>query len=150
LPGAVRKFLRLDRKRQRLFVQAWLRLAGARYDLRAKPFKELTADLTLHRPPFEPAGPGEDAVAQAEQIGWAVRTAAAYTPWNSTCLVQVLAAQRMLAERLLPGAFYLGAAPGETGAAGLDAHAWLKCGDRVITGETGHERFVVVSAFSWL
>ena len=33
---------------------------------------------------------------------------------------------------------------------GLEAHAWLKCGELFITGESGHERYAVVSTFSWV
>lgn len=147
----VRKFLQLDREHKRLFLQAWSRLAGVRFELRSRPFKELTAGLTLHRPPFEPPGLSAEAMEQARRVGWAVRAASRFTPWQSTCLVQVLAAQRMLQERLLPGAFYIGAAPGagEAGAEGLDAHAWLKCGNTFITGEAGHARYAVVSVFGW-
>jgi hypothetical protein len=59
----------------------------------------------------------------------------------------------MLQKRLLPGVFYIGAAPGEAGGpgaiTGLDAHAWLKSGGQFVTGEAGHERYAVVSTFSW-
>ena len=147
----VRKFLQLDREHRGLFLQAWVRLGGVRFELRSKSFKELTAGLTLHRPPFEPPGLHAEAMTQARRVGWAVRAASRFTPWQSTCLVQVLAAQRMLQERLLPGAFYIGAVPGagEAGAEGLEAHAWLKCGSTFITGEAGHARYAVVSVFGW-
>lgn len=147
----VRKFLQLDRQHRRLFLQAWVRLGGVRYDLKCRSFKELTAGLTLHRAPFEPPELQAETLAMAVQVGWAVRAASRFTPWQSTCLVQVLAAQRMLEERLLPGAFYIGTAPGAGESAGidLDAHAWLKCGERIITGEKGHERYAVISVFSW-
>ena len=153
----LRQFLRLDRQRQRLFLEAWGALGSARLALRATPFKQLVAELTLHRGPVEAPAVGPEASEQARRIGWAVRAAAVYTPWRSSCLVQVLAAQRMLQQRLLPGAIYIGASleqgPGEDASPetnyGLDAHAWLKCGDAFITGESGHERFAVVTAFSW-
>lgn len=128
-----------------------------RLALRTTSFKELVAELTLHRGAFDGPAVGPEALDQAQRIGWAVQAAAGYTPWRSSCLVQVLAAQRMLQRRLLPGAIYIGAlleeGPGE-GAdpetnAGLDAHAWLKCGEVFITGESGHERYAVVTAFSW-
>jgi hypothetical protein len=65
--------------------------------------------------------------------------------------VQVLTAQRMLQQRGIAGAFFLGAEMGS----GIDqgkafaAHAWLKCGQEFITGEAGHEHYKVVSCFSW-
>jgi hypothetical protein len=147
----VRKFLQLDREHKSLFLQAWSGLAAVRLELRSRSFKELTAGLTLHRPPFEPLGLHAEAMEQAQRIGWAVRAASRYTPWSSTCLVQVLAAQRMLQKRSIPGAFYIGAAPGNGAPdkVGLAAHAWLKCGEQFITGEAGHQHYTVVSTFSW-
>ena len=149
----LRQFLRLDRERQRLFLEAWRALASLRLALRFTPFKQLVEELTLHRGPVEPRALGPEALAAVERIGWAVRAATRFTPWHSSCLVQVLAAQRMLQKRLLPGVFYIGAAPNEAAGAGtntgLDAHAWLKCGGQFVTGEAGHERYAVVSTFSW-
>jgi hypothetical protein len=145
----LRQFLRLDRQRQQLFLEAWRELAAARSALAFKPFKQVVDGLELRRRPSEPAALGEDAQETARRVGWAVRAAARYTPWKSTCLVQVLAAQQMLERRLLPGAFFIGAAPGEDRGIGLEAHAWLKCGEAFVTGESGHERYVVVSEFSW-
>lgn len=145
----LRQFLRLDRTCQRLFLEAWRQLAAVRLGLTFSPFKQLVAGLEVHRSPFEPPAMNDEALADARRIGWAVSAAARYTPWKCSCLVQVLAAQRMLDRRLLPGAFYIGAASGETQTVGLAAHAWLKCGDTFITGESGHERYAVVSVFSW-
>lgn len=149
----LRQFLRLDRERRQLFLEAWWALAALRLSLCFTSFKQLIEELTLHRGAVEPPALGSEALAAVERIGWAVRAAARFTPWRSTCLVQVLAAQRMLHKRLLPGAFYIGAAPGERAGpganTGLDAHAWLKCGNQFVTGEAGHERYTVVSAFSW-
>jgi len=145
------KFFALDWQRKKLLIQAFFLMGFVRVSLSKKPFKELVAELELHReavlqPPLELS-----AQETARSVGWAVRTAANFTPWNSTCLVQVLAAQRMLRKRAVSGVFYLGAATGSNAIEGvaLDAHAWLKCGDQFITGEQGHERFTVVSAFSW-
>jgi hypothetical protein len=154
----LRQFLRLDRQRQRLFLEAWRALGSTRLALRSTPFKQLVGGLTLHRGPVETTAVGPEALEQARRIGWAVRAATGYTPWRSSCLVQVLAAQRMLQQRLLPGAIYIGASleegPGEGARSatdsGLEAHAWLKCGELFITGESGHERYAVVSTFSWV
>jgi hypothetical protein len=145
----LRQFVRLDRARKRLFLEAWRQLAAVRVSLAVTPFRKLIAELDRHPGSFEPLPVGGEALADARCIGWAVAAAARYTPWRSTCLLQVLAAQRMLARRLLPGAFYIGAASGEAGVVGLAAHAWLKCGDTFITGESGHEQYAVVSSFSW-
>jgi hypothetical protein len=86
----------------------------------------------------------------ASGIGRAVRAAAARTPWDSSCLVQVLAAQRMLRGRGIGGEVFIGAdTANEQGKPGFSAHAWLMCGDAFVTGEGGYERFTVVSRFTW-
>jgi predicted glycoside hydrolase/deacetylase ChbG (UPF0249 family) len=147
----IRKFLALDAQRKRLLIQACFLLGSVRYELRRQSFKDLVNHLDLHRevvslPVLEPG-----AQAVARDVGWAIRTAARYTPWESTCLVQVLTAQRMLQKRGIAGGFYLGAStePDAENASGISAHAWLKCGPEYITGESGHEKYTVVSSFTW-
>ncbi|MFC1702627.1 lasso peptide biosynthesis B2 protein [Pseudomonadota bacterium] len=146
----MRKFLGLDRQQKKLFIQAFFLLGWARISLLRKPFKVLVAKLDLHResilqPPLVPS-----AQETARSIGWAVRTAASFTPWKSTCLVQVLAAQSMLRKQGIAGVFYLGATNNgeEQDSSGFLAHAWLMCNGEFITGEAGHKQYTVVS-FSW-
>jgi hypothetical protein len=84
---------------------------------------------------------------QAARIGWAVRAAARRQPWDSTCLTQAIAGAVLLRQRGIHSTFYLGvtkelAAPKE-----LVAHAWLRCGETILAGAAGHERFTVVSSF---
>jgi len=147
----LRRFFGLDAERRRLFLQACVRLGRVRFALRSTPFRQLIAGLAVQRGAVAPTAPQPAALQQAQAIGWAVRAASRYTPWSSSCLVQVLAAQQMLRERAIPGAIYIGAAPGErdAGVVGLEAHAWLRCGEQFITGEAGHQRYTVVSTFSW-
>jgi len=147
----LRKFFALDARSRRLFIQAWYLLGVMRFAILTSSFRRLVSGLSMHRSAVEQPPLDAGMLATAHQIGWAVRTAARFAPWKSTCLVQVLAAQRMLQKRGIAGAFYLGAATGqeEGEQPGLSAHAWLKCDDDFITGEPGHERFTVVSSFSW-
>ena len=148
----IRKFFALDHDARRMLIQAWRLLGAVRIAILATSFKRLVAKLTVHREAVDQVPLNADSLAVAHTIGWAVRTAARFTPWKSSCLVQVLAAQRMLQQRGIAGAFYLGAAPGSEGEKQqtLDAHAWLKCNDNFITGESGHERFTIVTSFSWM
>jgi hypothetical protein len=152
MPSKLKKFLHLTPGEKRLFLQAYRLLGVMRFAILVRPFKRLIAGLEVHREVLvqAPLDPGD--LASAHQIGWAVRKAAQFTPWQSTCLVQVLAAQRMLQQRGIAGAFYLGAVTGsdEDQKQVLSAHAWLKCDNEFITGEPGHERFTVVTTFSWL
>lgn len=147
----IRKFLALDWQHKKLFLQAYLVLGKVRYSLLRRPFKKLVAELDVSRDAVVQAPLEPSARATALAVGWAVRTAANFTPWESTCLVQVLAAQRLLQKRGIAGVFYLGATNNvaRDEAPGFLAHAWLKCNGEFITGESGHRNYTVISSFSW-
>lgn len=83
----------------------------------------------------------------AADIGWAVRAAARFWPWRSTCLVMTMAARRMLSRRGIPVTLYLGVRRIED-ASGMAAHAWLRCGPFLVVGKHGHEQFTVVATFA--
>jgi hypothetical protein len=93
--------------------------------------------------------------AEASTIGWAVAAAAARGPWRPLCLGQALAGMAMLRRRQIPGTLYLGVAasafPPVPSISGdpFAAHAWVRCGDAVITGESGFEQFSVIASFTW-
>lgn len=147
----LRKFLTLDRQQKKLFIQAFFLLGWARISLLRKPFKVLLSKLNLHRETVLQTSLEPPAQEAARNIGWAVRTAACFTPWKSTCLVQVLAAQSMLRKQGIAGVFYLGVTNdgAEQDSSGFLAHAWLMCNGEFITGEAGHKQYKVISSFSW-
>lgn len=147
----VRKFWRLALEEKRLLLRAFHMLGLMRWSVLNNSFKHLIADLTLHRDDVELEALDSESLAIAHSVGWAVRTAALYTPWQSNCLVQALAAQRMLQQRGVAGVFYLGATTvtRQADQSALTAHAWLKCNQEFITGELGHQDYTVVSTFSW-
>ena len=93
--------------------------------------------------------PRQFASDQIDQIGWAIRVAAAHTPWRSTCLVQALAGMMMLKRRGLPGTLCLGVAKStcKTSSVSIDAHAWLRSGGKILVGAGVHERFNQIAAF---
>jgi len=147
----LQKFLALNSEEKHLFLQGYRLLGVIRFAILTTSFKRLVAGLTVDRKAMVQAPLDLNSLATAHAIGWSVRTAARFTPWKSTCLVQVLAAQRMLQQRDIAGAFYLGAVTGSDRdeQPTLSAHAWLKCNNDFITGEPGHDRFTIVTSFSW-
>ena len=82
----------------------------------------------------------------AEQIAWAVKTMSGYTPWDSNCLTQAIAAKRMLQRAEIPSTIYMGVA--HRGTQALEAHAWLRSGTLVVTGAREMPRYTVVSTFA--
>jgi hypothetical protein len=143
LGQALRSFGRLGWAERALALEALAWLAAMRLAVRWVKFQRLLRWLR-----WEPGeAPAQATPAAAERVGWAVRGAAVYTPWRSACLVQALAAGRMLQRRGLAATLYLGAARDPAQRDNLLAHAWLRCGEQVLTGESESRRFAVVGRF---
>lgn len=79
-------------------------------------------------------------------ISQTVRMMSRYTFFESECLVQAIAAMKMLERRKIESTLYLGTAKDETGK--FIAHAWLRSGPFYITGNHGREEFTVVQKFA--
>lgn len=146
------KFSAMTTGEKLLLLQSWVLLGYYRAAILTTSFKRLAAPLEHHRDTVEPPALTPDQLHQAARIGHLVAAAARYTPWQSLCLTQVLVTQRLLARRGIAGQFYLGVRRGcelTDDPTGLSAHAWLQCGDEIVNGAAGHERFTVVSTFRW-
>ena len=79
-----------------------------------------------------------------QRIAWAVRAASKGVP-HATCLTQALAAQVLFARHAHAVDLRIGVAKGEAG--GLEAHAWLEHGGRVVVGNVRDlGRYVPLSA----
>ena len=144
-----KKFTKLSAEEKSFFLEAYITLGIMRAAVLTVSFKRLTRYLE-HLPKKEKIPTLDDSqMSIATAIGQAITRAAAYTPWESTCLTQSLSAQKMLQKRGVPGVFYLGAAKDEESDKKMKAHAWSQCGDTIITGGEGHEVFTVLSVFGW-
>ncbi|MFN8467425.1 MAG: lasso peptide biosynthesis B2 protein [Caldilineaceae bacterium] len=130
-----------------LLLQAAAWLGALRAAILVLPFRRIARLMGLAPGENSAADPAQ--VARAVHIGWAVRTVAPRTPWQSVCLAQALAGAFLLRQRDLPGTVYLGVAKEGSAANALTAHAWLRCGDAILTGAAGRERYTVIAAFSW-
>ncbi len=145
----IKKFTKLPLKEKRLFIEAYLILGIMRAAILTISFKSLTHSLEHLPNKKKVAVLNEEDNTKAIAVGQAIMRAAAYTPWESACLVQSLTAQRMLQKRRIPGVFYLGVSKDNEIDKKMKAHAWSQCGSTIITGAVGHEEFTVLSAFEW-
>jgi hypothetical protein len=153
--GGISKFLALRPADRSLILAAFGWLALFRAMILVFPFKKILG-LTGLAPGESPGGSGvpgrnPSSDAQSRRVGWALRTASAHSPWKSACLVQALAGMRMLRRRGIPSTLYLGLARNASmrnSSDGIAAHAWLRCGDIIVTGGAGRERFTEISAFN--
>jgi len=81
-----------------------------------------------------------------KDVSLAIETMSKYTFWESACLVQAIAASRMLNRRKIPTTLYLGIARDQSGK--MQAHAWVRSGSYYVTGVSGKQRFTVVNTFA--
>jgi hypothetical protein len=148
-------------------VIKWIKLDWAqRLTLFEAVWKLTTAHIAIHLLPFRWIAPrlgnlGETSIDrsinqeqknEAQRVGWAVTTLARYFPWDAKCLAQAVTGKWMLQRRGIPSTLYLGVKRDDEEGKWLEAHAWLRCGNNIITGEPQHERFKVLATFTedWL
>jgi hypothetical protein len=141
------KWRRRSRFEKMLLLEAFFLLGLARVLVLTIPFRWLARTVGQHMQESAPEAAAAD-LQLAGLIGQAVRSAAGNTPWESVCLPQAIAGQWMLKQRGIAATLYLGVAKADDKPEQLAAHAWLRCGDQILTGGSGHKQFTVVSTFS--
>ena len=76
----------------------------------------------------------------------AVYRADSILPWKSKCLTEAITTKRLLEGKNIKTTLFLGVAKDEQQK--LIAHAWVRWGERIISGERGYEKFTVVQKFT--
>jgi hypothetical protein len=82
----------------------------------------------------------------AARIGWAISAVANRLPGTVKCLTRALAVSMVARRHGLQTTMYLGVARADSGE--LQAHAWARCGSRIISGKTEQPQFAVIACFS--
>ncbi len=125
-----------------LFVEAWFLLHFAKLVILFMPFKKIASCIgRLHVESTHDLQYNGDPT----KIVHAVRRAARYTLHGSKCYDQALTAKALLGQIGLPATIYFGLA--KEGDNKLSAHAWVRCGNKIVTGKAGMERFTVIACF---
>lgn len=88
-----------------------------------------------------------DQEARALNIGRAVRITAQYTPWDSNCFPQAIAARLLLGLYGIPYVMYFGLMRDPT-SGDMKAHAWVCAGSIRVTGGYSFNDFKVVGCFA--
>lgn len=145
---SLKKLVYLQERQRRLLIEAGIAIGFAVFQLRRAPFKQIVADwgnsqavsLDSHTDTLSP---------QAKEIGWAINAINRRLPWQGTCLVQAMAARRMLRRQSISNTIYFGVRSNSKSdkSTTLDAHAWLSVGDCILVGKSGHKQFSVLSIF---
>ena len=130
----ITKFRRRSWHERTLLGEALWFLIGARLLVLTVPFRRFALSLGLaQRETPIVITPEERAV--AVEVSWAVQAIARHAPLDFVCLPQAIAAKWMLRRRHLASTLYLGVASGREKEEAMTAHAWLRVGSKIVTGE---------------
>ncbi len=130
--GRLDKFLRHNGPDRLLLIEALAWLCWVKPLLLLVPFRWLAPRLGTPQSESPPAiTPAERALAL--RVSWAVQSVARHVPLGFVCLPQAIAAKWMLRRRHLASTLYLGLAKPEE--MKFTAHAWLRAGDKILTGQ---------------
>lgn len=132
--SALRTFIRLTPKDQKLVLRAIIVLAVCWVRLRIQAIEKIRAWA---------ARPGNGAI-PAQQLTWAVKTASRRVP-RVTCLSQALALQHLLSGNGHCSELRIGV---DNSDGQFTAHAWLILNDRVLIGGSALENYKLLAAWS--
>ncbi|MCA9050841.1 MAG: lasso peptide biosynthesis B2 protein [Planctomycetaceae bacterium] len=128
-----------------LLGQSFFLLGVSRLAIKVLAFRRLAGQMG--RISEESAGTiTDEELSATRRVSWAVTRASQFTPWKSNCFPQAITAQYLLRRRGISSTLYLGCLMRNEG--GMKAHAWLRSGQRIVTGRDGHRAFTVVARFA--
>ena len=137
------RFFKRPCKTQLALLEALLWLGLSRSAVLLFPFRFIAPYLgKLNHETPQLCVPSHQAIAQ--HIASVISMSSAVTPWRSNCLAQAIAGKMMLWRRAIPSTLYLGL---KKDANQLEAHAWLRVGEQIVTGGAVKSQFKVVSFF---
>lgn len=139
-------YFHLSQSSRRLVWETLWELLSVELMVRTRPFKRYVHTLGTQSSETSTESGSQEQIHTAREIRWAIHAVSRRLPWTCRCLVQAIAGKRMLQRRKIVSTLYLGVDHGVV--KNLEAHAWLRCGEVIVTGGPGHERFRVLAAFA--
>ncbi len=140
-----RTFIELDNGLKIKYVKTFIYTGGARAFILFVPFNKLRKRMGKVK---EESSEEVDinTYREARNVSEIVSIVSRHTPWESKCLVQALAAQKLLKEKEISTTLYLGVKKDKNN--NMLAHAWLRCGRYYVTGGANKDGYAVVAKFS--
>lgn len=138
-------FLKLGIKKQVMLIEAFMLSGVIRFTMNYLPFKYLKGMMGIPKTESSynvPSGYYHE----ARQIRMIVLLACKYTPWESKCLVRAMLVQYFLKRKKISTTLYLGVNKDDL--KNMKAHAWLRCGEMIVTGEHEKAHYIQVASFS--
>lgn len=138
-------FYHLGIKNQWLLIRAYFLSGVFRFAIVFLPFKYVKRYLGEAKveSPYEV---NEESYREARRIRSMVLLACKYTPWESKCLVRAMLVQYFLKQKNIATTVYLGVNKDDFN--NMKAHAWIRCGEMIITGQYEKDHFIQVASFS--
>ncbi len=129
------------------FLPAWVLLGIAKTAIFTVSFRRLAPLLGVSTSiaPFVPLVNSAEEQ-RARQIARLVALTARYTPWDSNCFPQAVAARLLLGLYHIPYVLYFGLMK-DPDSSELKAHAWVVTGRVAVTGGVSFNCFTVVGCF---
>jgi len=124
------------------FTEAWILLHVSRLFILFFPFKKIASILGVLSVETDH---DDISIGLSSQIEKAIHRATRYTIHLSKCYDQALAGKMMCKWRKLPSTIYFGLS--KSAKDDLIAHAWLRVGNRILTGKNGYDQFTVVGIY---
>jgi hypothetical protein len=145
--GRMNRFRRVPWKMKLLLFTAFILMGLIRIVILIIPFRYIAPMLGVKNG-NSTIEEKREVLIKASKIGWAVETMSRFTPWESKCLVRAITAQILLRVVATPSTLYLGMSKDE--ASKLIAHAWLRCGELILTGASESRNFQPIAQFASL
>lgn len=126
MQSRLRKFINLQAADRWLLGSAVASIVKARLAVKFVPVRKILQPVT-------PRTGARSLDTDVAKISWAIETAGRIVPTGENCLVRAIAGREMLARRGVGSRIRIGVAKNSPDL--LSAHAWLECGDKIVTGE---------------
>ena len=137
----LKTFLRMPLKQKLMIPRVFVLMAYYKHQVHNRPFSELAPRIGTLGYETEVVTTPRDAVLVHELMESMFRRIG----WKDSCLIRALTAKRILNSMGLKCTLYMGVRRKE--GHGMTAHAWLRCGKRIITGADSMEGYTVTAIF---
>jgi hypothetical protein len=141
----VYKFIKIPFRAKALLLETFMLTGIIRFAIIFIPFKKLAKIAGKYKEESSKEITDTEKIIVG-RIAWAIYITSKFTPWESKCLVKALTAQILLTQRNVSSTLFLGVAKDVEN--NLQAHAWLRSGANIITGEAESKRFKQVAKFA--
>lgn len=128
-----------------MLIRIGFLLAFFRFCLIVLPFKRLARFLGEQHKESPDIWPAAEEC-YIENISRFITNMSNIVPWDAKCLVQAAAGKRLMNHNRIQSTIYFGVKKNDEGT--LEAHAWLRVGNKIILGGENAHEFVVVSSYS--